>query len=288
MDDAKNNVESFTNYSVIFIILTIVLIITSICIYLQRNDTYGCICVKHTVFSIFVSIILSSICAIIAYALLFAYKYHNMNNFDSFIYRMHLTLYYHSTGFRVAFSLAMLLLAVHRYFAVTNPLRYRDMWVIKNTKFILYIMWFTSTIIFAVQSIILWKTRFTTSQHVFKHIMCICFSFNLVTCAVITYLYLQVIRTIRKRNIRLKTCCQLKQGVNYRTIIMCIAMSALFVLTYLPLSIHFLFHGRRENYIWMYIYLLGFVNEPVVYIIKRVYEKRCCVEDADTSVTATS
>ena len=103
------------------------------------------------------------------------------------------------------------------------------------------------------------------------------FCINIPICIAIVGFYAWIAKEIKKRNMRLKDCMKLKEGVNYRTIIFCMAMSSLFVITYLPSSLSVIIYKEYLlNDHFIYLYLVALLIDPSMFIAKRIFEKRCC------------
>ena len=285
IDDGRSALHHRSTMIHIFVLLSLVFIVTIIALcLLHRERLIGCYCLRFSVISLFTAILVSSgscFMADIVYITVINHADpHVLQTKNYVIYRF---FSFSNTGFRMVFSQQILMTAIHRCIAVIHPLKSSQIWIVVHTIGIIASIWSINIFIVAVSFI--YATTCCSvyvEEDILFSVEYAMFCINVCICVAVLGLYIRIAKEIKKRNMKLKELMNLKTGANYRTIIFCMTLSILFVITYLPLSLSVIiarkYYVRKEL---LYLYLIGLIIDPALFIAKKIYEKCCCKGNGD-------
>ena len=278
IDDARAYLFK-TTFSTVSVLMLLVLIAAILCValWLQSKD-HNLDGVKSVLQNIFFAAFGTTFFCLIGDILYISL--HGKSIDDKSVYRRYFAYRMFNlfgTGCRVVYSLSILVISLHRFYAVVRPLKYKQMWMVVHAKKIVAIIWLISLPVFFFIVCYSLVEYADTSKEMILYAGYFVYCVNIPLCTAVVTLHILIVIKIRKRNILMSTCMNLKGGANYRTVILCTGISISFVITYLPISLSVIvfrnYHFHKE---FIHLYLIGLVVDPLMYIFKRVFEKRCC------------
>lgn len=267
--------------SIYIVVIAIITILTIAAIWVLTNSKDSSLHFSYLLNSLFISILTSVTSRLLSDIFFMVFnKGKQRKSIDIQNLQFYLSSFFNLNHilFEMVFTSHILVIAFHRLYAVMFPITFRSQRVVKKAKKIVLAFWVIDIFLMPMSLVDLFTKGKHNIRFYTEYTSCIV---NLVVSLVVIFIYMYIILKIIRRNQDLKRTLRNKNsGANYRTIIFCMLTGFVFLASFFPLSVDFLFFKARYYYQGtVYIHLICFGVDPSCFLIKVWLERKCCVND---------